>query len=102
MKPARVGGLTETIKINVFALRNNIPIWIDGMLETGIGRAFQVAAATLPAVKYPNDRSESSRYYEEEIVDPPWTIDKGYIGVPEKPGIGVEVLERVLKKYVIR
>ncbi len=102
VKPARVGGLTETIKINDFALKNNIPIWIGGMLETGIGRAFQVASATLPAVKYPNDISESSRYYEEEIVDPPWTINKGYIRVPEEPGIGVEVLEEVLKKYVIR
>ncbi len=100
VKPARVGGLLETILIHDYTMRHGIPIWIGGMLETGIGRGFQVAAATLPNVKYPNDISESARYYEEELVEPPWTLNKdGTIAVPEKPGIGVEVLEERVKKY---
>ncbi len=103
VKPARVGGLLETIKINDYSIENHIPLWIGGMLETGIGRAFQVAAATLPAIKYPNDISESSRYYEEDIVEPPWTLEKdGTIKPLEKPGIGVEVLEDKIEKYSIK
>ncbi len=103
VKPARVGGILETIKIHDYTMMHNIPIWIGGMLETGIGRAFQVAAATLPNVRYPNDISESSRYYEEEIVEPPWTLrSNGTIEVPKKPGIGVEVLEEKIEKYAKR
>jgi len=103
VKPARVGGLLETIRINGYSIRNNIPLWIGGMLETGIGRAFQVAAATLPAIKYPNDISESNRYYEEDIVEPPWILEKdGTIKPLEKPGIGVEVLEDKIEKYSIK
>lgn len=100
VKPARVGGLLETILIHDYTMENNIPIWIGGMLETGIGRGFQVASATLPNVKYPSDISESSRYYEEELVEPPWTLNSdGTISVPGKPGIGVEVLEDRVRKY---
>ncbi|OYT40084.1 MAG: o-succinylbenzoate synthase [Desulfurococcales archaeon ex4484_58] len=100
VKPARVGGLTETLKINEFAEKNSIPIWIGGMLETGIGRAFQVAAATLSSIKYPNDISESTRYYEEDIVEPPWCFTKPGILKPlEKPGIGVEVVYDRLLRY---
>jgi len=103
VKPARVGGLLETITIHDYALKHNIPIWIGGMLETGIGRGFQVAAATLPNVKYPNDISASKRYYEEEIVEPPWEITSdGIIRVPNKPGIGVEVLEDRVEKYTVK
>lgn len=103
VKPARVGGLIETMKINEYAVKNNIPLWIGGMLETGIGRAFQVATATLPAVRYPNDISESNRYYEEDIVEPPWTLEKdGTIKPLEKPGIGVEVLEEKIQKYCVK
>ncbi len=100
VKPARVGGLIETMLINEYAYRNNIPIWIGGMLETGIGRAFQVAAATLSAIKYPSDISESNRYYEEDLVEPPWTMyRKGYLKPSSKPGIGVEVVEDRVMKY---
>jgi len=100
IKPARVGGISESIAIHNYALEHNIPVWIGGMLETGIGRGFQVALATLPNVKYPNDISASNRYYEEDIVEPPWTLNPdGTITVPKKPGIGVEVLEERVEKY---
>jgi len=104
VKPARVGGLGETLRIHDFwygvAKR---PIWIGGMLETGVGRGHLVAAATLPGVKYPNDISASSRYYESDIVEPPWELNKdGTITAPERPGIGVEVLVDRVKKAVKR
>ncbi len=100
IKPARVGGLCETLAIHWFAHQHDIPVWIGGLLETGIGRAFQIAAATLPNIRYPNDISESSRFYVEEIVEPPWTLSKdGTYIVPEKPGIGVDVREDIIIKH---
>jgi len=73
------------------------------MLETGVGRGHLVAAATLPGVRYPNDISASSRYYESDIVEPPWELNKdGTITAPERPGIGVEVLVDRVKKAVKR
>ena len=100
IKPARVGGLCETLAIHWYASQHGIPVWIGGLLETGIGRAFQVAAATLPNIKYPCDISESSRFYTEENVEPPWTLRKdGTYSVPEKPGIGVEVRVDVIIKH---
>jgi O-succinylbenzoate synthase len=103
LKPARVGGLYESKLIHDYSMSNNIPIWIGGMLETGIGRGHLVAMATLPNVKYPNDISGSDRYWEEDIVEPPWILRKnGTIKAPEKSGIGVEVIEDKLNKYTKR
>ncbi len=98
VKPARVGGLLETLRIHDFWYKEaGRPIWIGGMLETGVGRGHLVAAATLPGVRYPNDISASSRYYESDIVEPPWELNKdGTISAPQRSGIGVEVLrERI-------
>ncbi len=101
IKPARVGGLRETRLIHDYAMAVGIPVWIGGMLETGVGRGHLVAAATLPNVRYPCDISGSDRYWEEDIVDPPWTVRKdGTIAVPEKAGIGVEVIREKLDKFV--
>ncbi len=103
IKPGRVGGIAPSKEIHDIAERAGIPVWIGGMLETGVGRGVQVALATLPNVRMPNDISASERYYEEDIVEPPWTLQKGgYIEAPKKPGIGVEVVERRLLKYTIK
>ncbi len=102
VKPGRVGGLLETLIIHDFCLKSGIPIWIGGMLETGVGRAYAIAAATLQDVKYPNDISPSDRFWEEDIVEPPWILRKdGLIEVPKSSGIGVEVLENVLRRYEV-
>lgn len=101
IKPARVGGLYESKLIHDFTMSSGIPVWIGGMLETGVGRGHLVAAATLPNVKYPSDISGSDRYWDEDLVEPPWTIRRdGTIMLPEKSGIGVEVIRERLNKYI--
>ncbi len=103
IKPARVGGLVNTRRIHDFCDSVGMPVWIGGMLETGIGRGHQVAAATLPNVRFPNDISASDRYYEEDVVEPPWELTpRGTIRAPERPGIGVEVVEERLRRYTLR
>ncbi len=94
VKPGRVGGIAASLEIHKFwAEVLGLPLWIGGMLETGVGRGHLVALATLPGVSYPNDISASDRYYEEDIVEPPWTLDRdGTIPAPKRPGIGVEVM----------
>jgi len=104
LKPARVGGLVESLQIHdLWASSAGRPLWIGGLLETGIGRAFQVAASSLPGVTMPSDISASDRYYEEDLVDPPWSLNAdGTLSVPPGPGIGVEVLEERVERYTVR
>jgi O-succinylbenzoate synthase len=101
LKPGRVGGLSESLRIHdIWYCQAGRPLWIGGMLETGIGRAHLVALGTLPGVSYPNDISASERYYDEDLVEPPWTLTReGRILAPDKPGIGVEILHDRVEKY---
>ncbi len=93
VKPARVGGITETLKIHELAKTLKTPLWCGGMLETGVGRAKNVAVASLSTFSLPNDISESARYYTDYIVDPIFKLNSdGTIDVPgDSPGIGVKI-----------
>ncbi|MBN8548199.1 MAG: o-succinylbenzoate synthase [Deltaproteobacteria bacterium] len=92
IKPGRVAGLTESVAIHDYCQRHDIPVWCGGMLESGIGRATNMALATLPNFRYPGDISESSRYYHEDIVEPDITLRPGgTLQLPSSPGIGFEV-----------
>ena len=103
IKPGRVGGYTESKKIHDFCASKKTPVWHGGMDESGIGRAGNVALASLPNFTLPGDISASKRYYKEDIVDPPFEIDsEGTMGVPTKPGIGVEVLIDRLERVTVR
>ena len=104
LKPGRVGGINESLLIHDLSRYFGVPIWIGGMLETGIGRAFLVALASLPNVKYPSDISASSRYWAEgDIVEPPWTLGpNSTLEVPNKPGLGVEVLEDRIRELTTK
>ncbi|AKL85630.1 o-succinylbenzoate synthase [Bacillus atrophaeus] len=102
IKPSRVGGLTEALKIHDLCKEHHMPVWCGGMLETGISRAQNVALASLPQFTIPGDISSSSRYWEEDIVTPDICIDKGFISVPEQPGLGVEVNQEIMRKYVTK
>jgi len=90
IKPGRVGGLGSSVAIHDEAGRSQIPVWCGGMLESGIGRAHNVALATLPGFTIPGDISNSRRYWDEDIVEPEFQMSPdGLMPVPEGPGIGV-------------
>jgi O-succinylbenzoate synthase len=93
IKPGRVGGFTSSIRIHDLAQEHGIPVWCGGMLESGIGRAYNVALASLPNFTLPGDLSPSARYWERDIVDPEWTMtERGMMRVPrDVAGIGVTV-----------
>jgi O-succinylbenzoate synthase len=93
IKPGRVGGFGPALAIHDLCARHGIPVWCGGMLESGIGRAHNVALASLPNFTLPGDLSPSARYWERDIVLPEWTMDaEGMVEVPlTAPGIGVEV-----------
>jgi O-succinylbenzoate synthase len=89
IKPGRVGGYIESKKIHDLCLDKKIPVWCGGMLETGIGRAANLALAALPGFTLPGDTSASSRYFKQDITTP-FVMNDGYLTVPTGPGIGVE------------
>jgi O-succinylbenzoate synthase len=97
VKPARVGGYLEARRIHDVAASHGVPVWCGGMLETGIGRAANVALAGLPNFVLPGDTSASNRYYTQDLT-PPFVLEDGYLRVPTGPGIGVDVLPDVLSE----
>ncbi|HEX4933118.1 MAG TPA: o-succinylbenzoate synthase [Gemmatimonadaceae bacterium] len=98
IKPGRVGGFGPSLAIHDFCESKGIPVWCGGMLESGIGRAYNVALASLPNFQKPGDVSPSARYWTRDVVTPEWTMSPdGYVTVPlHRPGIGVTVdLDRI-------
>ncbi len=100
IKPGRVGGLSQAIAIHDLCSAQGVPVWCGGMLETGIGRASNLALATLPGFSLPGDISASDRYYVEDITKERFMLDPGStIDVPTRPGLGVTVDQAALKKF---
>jgi len=98
IKPGRVGGFGPSIAIHDYCQEHGTPVWCGGMFESGVGRAYNVALASLPNFTKPGDVSPSARYWERDVVTPEWTMDKsGMVRVPlDNPGIGVSVdIDRV-------
>jgi len=98
IKPGRVGGFGPSLAIHDFCEQHGIPVWCGGMFESGIGRAYNVALASLSNFTKPGDVSPSARYWARDIVTPEWTMNAtGMVKVPlERPGLGVDVdLDRV-------
>ena len=89
LKPGRVGGLLEAKRIHDLCVDRRIPVWCGGMLETGIGRAANVALASLPGFTLPGDTSASSRYFERDVTEP-FVLEDGTLRVPTAPGLGIE------------
>jgi O-succinylbenzoate synthase len=103
IKPGRVGGYTESRRIHDYCMERHIPVWHGGMDESGIGRAGNVALASLPNFTLPGDISASRRYYKEDIVEPAFEVDAdGTMAVPQKPGIGVEVVMERVERVTVR
>lgn len=99
IKIGRVGGLTEARKIHDYCEANGIPVWCGGMLESGIGRAHNVALTTLSNFILPGDTAGSSRYWEKDIITPEVVAENGYITVPTTAGIGYEVDQDAVEAY---
>ena len=100
VKTGRVGGLLTGRDLARRAARARIPAWVGGMLESGIGRAHNVALAAREEMTLPADLSASDRYYREDIVEPPFVLGPGStLEVPRGPGIGVEVLEKTIRRH---
>jgi len=100
VKPGRVRGLQKSKEIHDLCLKQKIPVWCGGMLETGIGRAFNVALASLPGFSLSGDISASKRYFARDIITREFTLKPGSkLEVPKEPGIGVEVDPIMLDSY---
>lgn len=95
IKAGRVGGYLEAKRIHDVCASRGVPVWCGGMLETGIGRAANVALAALPNFRLPGDTSASDRYFHQDIT-PPFVLEDGRLRVPAGPGLGVEVLRDVV------
>ena len=93
IKAGRVGGFGQAVAIHDVCRRHGVPVWCGGMLESGVGRAYNVALASLPNFTLPGDVSPSARYWERDIVTPEWTMDAtGRVTVPvDRPGLGVTI-----------
>jgi o-succinylbenzoate synthase len=102
IKPGRLGGHGPSIDVHDLCADADIPVWCGGMLESGIGRAHNVALASLPNMRLPNDTSASDRYWERDVVVPPFTLDAdGMVAVPTGPGLGVEIDEDFLRSIEV-
>jgi len=103
VKLGRVGGHAQAQIVESIAREQKIPVWCGGMLEAGIGRAHNIAMATLEGFTLPGDVSASARYWEEDIIEPPVTVSsRGTIAVPDKPGIGFEVNRARIDRLTVR
>lgn len=102
IKPGRVGGIGASKAIHDLCLSHGIPVWCGGMLESGVGRAHNVALATLPGFTLPGDISASRRYWKEDIVTPEFEVDDGMLKVPGGNGIGVEIKKQFIEDGTVR
>ena len=103
IKPGRVGGFTPSIAIHDICQRAGLPVWCGGMLESGIGRAYNVALASLANFSLPGDLSPSARYWARDIVSPEWTMESdGMVRVPTAPGLGVAVDTDFIDSITVR
>jgi len=101
IKIGRVGGLTESRRIHDLCQERGIPVWCGGMLESGIGRAHNIALTTLSNFVMPGDTAASSRYWERDLIQPEVIVDNGIIKVPEKPGLGYEPNMEAIKQFTV-
>ena len=103
IKQARVGGLLEAKRIHDLCRERKVPVWCGGMLETGIGRAANLALASLPGFTLPGDISASERYYEVDIAEPTFALNRdSTIDVPQGLGLGVQVRYEALERFLLR
>jgi O-succinylbenzoate synthase len=107
IKPGRVGGFAESIRLHDLCASHGIPVWHGGMLESGIGRAANIHLSTLPNFSLPGDIAASKRYFNPDLIDPPIEVAAdGTVAVPTAPGLGVSIRQdridaATLEKYEV-
>ena len=102
IKQARTGGLANALEIHDLCQSWDVPVWCGGMLETGVGRAANLALASLPNFTLPGDISATDRYYHEDITNERFALNAdSTITVPDKPGLGVTVNQDILAKFTV-
>ena len=103
IKVGRVGGFTEAKKVHDVAQRHGVPVWCGGMLESGIGRAHNIALSTLQNFRLPGDVSASQRYWKEDVIEPEVEVrSDGMIPISDEPGTGYRVREELVRKFTVR
>jgi O-succinylbenzoate synthase len=103
IKLGRVGGFAEAKRVHDVCQENGIPVWCGGMLESGIGRAHNIALSTLPDFILPGDVSASKRYWRQDIVVPPVEVSpRGTISVSDRPGFGYDLDRDLLERLTVR
>jgi O-succinylbenzoate synthase len=102
IKPGRVGGLSQGVAIHDLCVKKKVPVWCGGMLETGVGRASNLAIASLPGFSLPGDISATDRYYHEDITEQRFVLNAdSTIDVPNGPGLGVSINPYALKRATV-
>jgi O-succinylbenzoate synthase len=103
IKVGRVGGFSEARKVHEVCQANNVPVWCGGMLESGIGRAHNIALSTLENFRLPGDVSASKRYWKEDIIEPEVAVSpQGTIAISDEPGTGYRIREDRIEKLTVR
>src|SRR5581483_2177185 len=103
IKLGRVGGHTSAREIHDLCRKHSIPVWCGGMLESGIGRAHNIAMSALPGFTLPGDVSASKRYWDHDIIEPEVEVSpEGTIRVPDTPGLGYSVNHQLIDRLTVR
>ena len=103
IKPGRVGGLSQGVQIHDLCATQNIPVWCGGMLETGVGRASNLAIASLHNFRLPGDISATDRYYAQDITNEVFSLNSdSTITVPDRTGLGVTVNRKILEQVTLQ
>ncbi|OCA91468.1 o-succinylbenzoate synthase [Bacillus sp. FJAT-27225] len=102
IKAGKVGGIGEAIRIHSLCEEKDIPLWCGGMIEFGVSRAHNIALASLPGFIIPGDISASSRFWEEDIIEPEITVQDGWVSVPEGEGIGFRLNRRRINEITLK
>jgi O-succinylbenzoate synthase len=102
IKVSRLGGLREAQRVHDVCVARGVPVWCGGMHEFGIGRAANVAIASLPGFTLPGDVSGSDKYYQTDLVDPPVLAHRGAVPVPDRPGLGHEPVRSRIEAATLR
>jgi len=103
IKPGRVGGFGESIRLHDLAAAHNVPVWHGGMLESGIGRTANIHLSTLANFTLPGDVAASKRYFEPDLIDPPVEVaSDGTIAVPTGPGLGISIVPERVERATLR